>query len=367
MDWLSESDSSDSQTDAGNGAWTTLPRSLGRYRLDELVGTGGFGQVWKGFDPELQRTVAVKVPRPDRLGSLDQADKFLAEARKVAQLRHPGIVPVHDVGRDGQWCFIVSDFIECGSLAERIKKQRPDWRESARLIAELAEILHYAHQQGFIHRDIKPGNILLDAEGKPYLADFGIAISEGEGHGPGTAGTLAYMPPEQLSDGASRIDFRTDIYGLGVVLYELLTGQKPFTGNNPLDLRNAILSGQPIPPRAIAANLPLALERICLKAMAKDPVERYATAKDYAVALKAVIGPKRWKFWFAGSVLALLLSALLVVSILRTWNPNAEKGPNETATPPHSPATTEELAKEIKTFAETHPVSETGPELRLHG
>jgi serine/threonine protein kinase len=231
------------------------------------------------------------------------------------------------------------------------------------LIAELAEILHYAHQQGFIHRDIKPGNILLDAEGKPYLADFGIAISEdeGEGRGHGTAGTLAYMPPEQLSDGASRIDVRMDIYGLGVVLYELLTGQKPFTGNNPLDLRNAILSAQPTPPRAIDANLPQALERICLKAMAKDPAERYATAKDYASALKAVIGPTRWKFWFAGSLLAVLLSALLVVSILRTWTPNVEKGPNETATPPHSPATTEELAKEIKTFAETHPEAKPAP------
>ena len=168
------------------------------------------------------------------------------------------------------------------------------------LIAELSEILYYAHQQGFIHRDIKPGNILLDAEGKPYLADFGIAISEDEGHSSGTAGTLAYMPPEQLSDGASRIDVRTDIYGLGVVLYELLTGQKPFTGNDPLDLRNAILSAQPTPPRALVASLPVSLERICLKAMAKEPAERYATAKDYR--------DQTWQSSFGPGVLALRAS-----------------------------------------------------------
>ena len=355
MDWLLESDSSESHAEIANAAWKKLPRTLGRYRLDEVVGTGGFGQVWKGFDPELQRTVAIKVPRLDRLASSGQADKFLAEARKVAQLRHTGIVPVHDVGRDGEWCFIVSDFIECGSLAERIKQQRADWLESTRLMAELAEILHYAHQQGFIHRDIKPGNILLDAEGKPYLADFGIAVSEGEGHSSGTAGTLAYMSPEQLMDGVSRIDHRADIYGLGVVFYELLTSQKPFTGNNPLDLRNAILSAQPTPPRVLVASLPVSLERTCLKAMAKDPAERYATAKDYATALNAVIGPKRWKLWIAGGILAVLLSALLAAMILRIWNPDADKAPHETMTTAHRPANRDELAEEIRAFAKSHP------------
>ena len=186
--------------------------------------------MWKGFDPELQRVVAIKVPRPDRISSPDQAQKFLEEARKVAQLKHPGIVPVHDVGRDGDWFFIVSDFIDGENLAQRISRDRPGWEESARLVADVAEILQHAHQQGFIHRDIKPANILLDGQGRPYLTDFGIAIS-GDDQGRGTtdtAGTLRYMAPEQVAETVSQIDCRSDIYGLGVVLYELLTGQRPF-------------------------------------------------------------------------------------------------------------------------------------------
>jgi len=150
MDWLLKKDDGDDE--AADEAWQNLPKTLGRYRLDELVGTGGFGQVWKGFDPELQRVVAIKVPRPNRISSPDQAEKFLEEARKVAQLRHPGIVPVHDVGRDGDWFFIVSDYIGGGNLAQQISQGRPGWRESAELVADVAEILHHAHEQGFVHR-----------------------------------------------------------------------------------------------------------------------------------------------------------------------------------------------------------------------
>ncbi len=200
MAWLSDNDSSigDDGNQIAGHRLNQFPRTLGRYRLDELVGTGGFGQVWRGYDPELQRVVAIKIPRFERL-SPHQTDAFVEEARKVAQLKHPGIVPVHDVGRNGEYCFIVSDFVEGSNLADWIKKRQFDWQESARLIADIAGILDYSHQQGFIHRDIKPANILLDKEGKPYLTDFGIAIS-GEERQQGktaTVGTLAYMSPRR--------------------------------------------------------------------------------------------------------------------------------------------------------------------------
>lgn len=327
MDWLLESNPS---TDGGHGvadaAWQELPRTLGRYRLDELVGTGGFGQVWKGFDPELQRTVAIKVPRPDRIASPDQADKFVEEARKVAQLRHPGIVPVHDVGRDGNWYFIVSDFIDGGSLAQRILGERPGWKESAQLVAGVAEILQYAHQQGFIHRDIKPANILLDTQGKPYLTDFGIAISNEKGlqSGTGTEGTLAYMSPEQVAGGTIGIDCRSDLYGLGVVLYELLTGQRPFVADNPIDLRNAILSDQPRPPKVFDETVPLELERICLKALAKEPEARHSTAAELAASLRVVAAARRrrWPIWAGAGV---VLVGIAVAFASGRWQTDQEQ------------------------------------------
>jgi serine/threonine protein kinase len=326
-DWLVRDDSSD---DGQDEPWPELPRTLGRYHLDELIGTGGFGQVWRGFDPVLRRVVAVKVPRPDRISSADQAQRFLEEARKVAQLKHPGIVPVHDVGRDGDWFFIVSDFIDGENLAQRIERDRPGWEESARLIADVAEILEHAHQQGFVHRDIKPANILLDGQGRPYLTDFGIAIS-GDGRGRGTAdtaGTLGYMAPEQAT--ASHIDRRSDIYGLGIVLYELLTGQRPFAASDTVDLRNAILAGQPIPPRRINPTIPIALERVCLKAMAKEPGARYPTAADLATALRAAIKrPRTGTLWLAAGLLVIGLLAALVLGYSKWSMP-----PKTTEQPP---------------------------------
>ena len=233
MAWLTDSDTpdDDGQQEADHAP---LPPTLGRYRLDERVGMGGFGQVWKGYDPELQRRRGSQGAAPDRL-SPQQAEIFVEEARKVARLRHPGIVPVHDVGRDGKYCFIVSDFIEGGNLADRLKNGPCDWRESARLMADVADILDYAHQQGFVHRDIKPANILLDQDGQPYLTDFGIATTKAEIDHVPSIGTLAYMSPEQLSQ--SQFDVRSDIYSLGVVLYEMLTGARPFSAKTPRGLR----------------------------------------------------------------------------------------------------------------------------------
>ena len=196
----------------------------------------------------------------------------MAEARRVAGLKHPGVVPVFDVGRDGDSCFIVSEFVEGGSLADRIAKNRPPPQEAVRLVAEIAETLAYAHRQGFVHRDIKPGNILIDHHGRALLADFGIARSPDDGAESGAVsfGTLAYMSPEQVE--GQGVDHRADIYSLGVVLYELLTGQLPHQAAGPgAKLRRQIVSGPP-PSSARGPPSRRSWERICLKCLARNPV-----------------------------------------------------------------------------------------------
>ncbi len=206
---------------------TDLPRTLAdRYRLDTLIGVGGFGRVYKGFDTWLDRPVAVKVPKVDRPVGVEEVDQCRIEAKKVARLRHPNIVPVHDVGKDGGSCFIVSEWIEGENLANRIKDERLPHRQAVRVIAEVADALGHAHAHGYVHRDIKPANILLDGSGRAYLTDFGIAVVEEELlKDVGAAGTLPYMAPEQLDSRLGRADHRADIYALGVVLFELLTGR----------------------------------------------------------------------------------------------------------------------------------------------
>ena len=288
----------------------------GRYRLDQLAGEGGFGRVWRGFDLELQRTVAVKVPNAGRLSSSDQAESFLAEARKVAQLRHPHIVNIYDVGRDAGLVFFVSDWIEGGSVADLIARKRPSSQEAARIIVEAAQAVHFAHQRGFIHRDIKPANLLLDNQGRVFLTDFGIAIrSEELPASLKTSGTLAYMAPEQCE--GQRVIARTDVWSLGVVLYELLTGRLPFWHHRPVELRRAILSQELASLRSADEAVSADLERICLKCLSKRPEDRYPTADDLAAALTGWMSRKRRqprRTLIASVIVALLLTALPIES-----------------------------------------------------
>ncbi len=254
----------------------------GRYQLDKKLGEGGFAEVWKGYDLELRRSVAIKRPKP---GRVPVAEKFVAEARRVAGLKHPGVVPVFDVGRDGESCFIVSELVEGGSLADRIAKNRPDTGEAVRIVAEVADTLDYAHRRGFVHRDIKPGNILIDHHGRALLADFGIARSPDDAVGdPINFGTLAYMAPEQVE--GKPADHRADIYGLGVVLYELLTGHLPHGATDPVQLRRQIVSGPP-PRIPDTTGVPHWLTGICLRCLARDPADRYQDAAQLAAGLRA--------------------------------------------------------------------------------
>ncbi len=258
------------------------PQQIGRYRVQKILGKGGFGLVYLAFDEQLKRAVAIKVAHARLIARPEDAEAYLTEARTVASLDHPNIVPVHDVGSTEQFpCYVVSKYIDGTDLFTRLKQARLSLQEAVELVATVAEALHYAHKQEIVHRDIKPGNILLDKSGKPFVADFGLALREQDvGHGPIFAGTPAYMSPEQARGEGHRVDGRSDIFSLGIVLYELLVGRRPFKGESTAELLVQVTTFEPRPPRQVDDRIPKELERICLKSLAKRASERYSTAKD---------------------------------------------------------------------------------------
>jgi eukaryotic-like serine/threonine-protein kinase len=264
------------------------PRTIGRYHVRRALGQGGYGRVYLAHDSDLDRLVAIKVPIAEKISPFMDIEGYLREARTLARLSHPHIVPVHDVGHtDDGLCYIVSRYMEGGDLAARLKESRYTSYEAAGLVACLAEALHYAHIQDLVHRDIKPANILLDADGEPSLADFGLALKEeNQGRGAGFVGTVAYMSPEQARGEGHLVDGRSDIFSLAIVFYELLAGRRPFWGKTRLELLQKIIGNEPRPPRQINDTIPRELERICLKALSKRAAERYSTAKDLAEDLR---------------------------------------------------------------------------------
>jgi serine/threonine protein kinase len=285
---LSETEGSEALCVGLNESTYSDPSNIGRYRIIRRLGQGGFGRVFLAHDDDLDRPVAIKVPNPERIAHPEDVEAYLNEARILARLDHPHIVPVFDVGRteDGL-CFVVSKLVEGSDLAARIAQARPSFRDSAELVATIAEALHYAHTRGLVHRDVKPANILIDATGKPCVADFGLALKDEDfGKGGGLAGTPSYMSPEQARAEGHRVDGRSDIFSLGVVLYELLTGRRPFRGDSHVEVLEQIVGTEPRPPRQIDDTIPKELERICLKAMMKRASDRYTTARDMAEDLR---------------------------------------------------------------------------------
>ena len=265
------------------------PERIGRYIIERVLGKGGYGQVFLARDTQLERHVALKVPHAHRLVAAD-IEEFLAEARTLASLDHPAIVPVYDFDRYGEGCFVVTKFIEGETLTQRLKRAPMTPTDAIRLLHRVAETLNYIHLKGVVHRDIKPSNLMLEVSGDCYITDFGLALRDFDyGLEPGHMGTMSYMSPEQARGESHLVDGRSDLFSLGVVMYELLTGARPFTGENWQAINVMICYNDPLPPRQRVPSIPKELERICLKLLSKRANDRYPTAQDLADDLQHVL------------------------------------------------------------------------------
>lgn len=269
-----------------------IPKQIGRFVIVERLGQGAFGQVFRARDPQLDREVALKVPLPGVLATAQDVERFLREARTAATMHHPNICPVYEVSQDQQNYYIVMALLKGQSLAEhsRSRKEPLAAKQTALIIRKLALALQAAHSKGIIHRDLKPANIMFDRDRKDVvIMDFGLARRLHAGDASQTRqGTLlgspAYMSPEQARGDVQAVGTRSDIYSLGVILYELLTGRLPFTGT-VTEVLGKVQHVEPDMPSKVRAGVDPVLEAICLKAMAKDPMARFASMKEMAEAV----------------------------------------------------------------------------------
>src|SRR5262245_42674464 len=263
---------------------------LGDYELLEVVGRGGQGVVYRARQKSLDRAVALKVIGLGHWATEAHLKRFRREAEAAARLDHPGMVPIYEVGeRDGS-CYFSMQFIEGGQLDEVVKREPMPIRLGTELIAKVARTVHYAHEHGILHRDVKPENILLDQRGEPHLTDFGLArLLETESTVTRTLevlGTPSYMAPEQAAGNNARLTSATDVYGLGAVLYQLLTGHAPFAGGTTYETIKLLLDSEPRPPRQLNPKINRELSTICLKCLEKDPQRRYSSAVGLAEDLE---------------------------------------------------------------------------------
>ena len=312
---------------------------FGDYELLEEIGRGGQGVVYRAHQKSLNRTVALKVIGLGHWATEAHLKRFRREAEAAASLEHPCIVPIYEVGERDAQCYFSMKFIEGGQLDEVVKRTPMSIARAVELIAKVARTVHYAHEHGILHRDIKPGNILLDAKGEPLLTDFGLArLVEAESTITGTLevmGTPSYMAPEQAAGETRKLTSATDVYGLGAVLYQLLTGQPPFAGGTTYETIRLLRDTEPRSPRLLNPKVDRDLSAICLKCLEKDPKRRYSSAVALAEDLEhwlkhEPIRAKRTGFfthsrkWVrrnpAIAVLVTLLFALAIGLSVTLWN-----------------------------------------------
>jgi len=257
--------------------WTG--QTIGGYQIAEEIGQGGMAVVYRAYQPQLERWVAIKVLRATEARGQEFLDRFRREARAIAALRHPNILTIHDYGEEGGIAYIVMEYVPGGTLKDRLARQPMEWPDVATLIIPVGRALAYAHSQGIVHRDVKPANVLLPRPDWPLLGDFGLVKMIGHPQGitrPGISiGTPSYFSPEQAA--GEDIDHRSDVYSLGIVLYELLAGRLPFEGKTPIDMMFRRLREPPAPPRSLNPRLTPQLEAVILQALARDPAARYST------------------------------------------------------------------------------------------
>jgi len=299
---------------------------IGRYVVEKILGEGGFGTVYLALDEQLGRPVAIKVPRQRDSSDKAELDRIYEEARTAVELKHSSIVTVHDVGRTEEGIpFVVMEYIDGQPLEDLLRSERLSHPEAAQLMAEIASAVHHAHTRGFVHRDLKPSNILLDGTKHPYVVDFGLTLHEDTqaSHAGEYAGTLPYMSPEQVRGESEHVDGRTDVWALGVILYEMLTGRRPFRADRRSELETKILSGTVKPPRQIDDSVPATLERICSRCLAVDVMQRYSTAADVKRDLR------HWQRRRGKTARLLGITALIVAILaiaLAVWHVGRKEG-----------------------------------------
>ncbi|WP_068831475.1 serine/threonine-protein kinase [Polaromonas jejuensis] len=269
------------------------PKKLGRYNLIRVLGKGAMGLVYEGRDPHLDRRVAIKTIQVENLSveaAMEYEQRFRTEARSAARLQHPNIVSVYDAGRDGDIAFLVMEFIQGSDLKHHLDQGEVyTLGQTLAIMGDLLSALDYAHWQNIVHRDIKPANLLIEAGGRVKLADFGVARIQDSGEATRTqgslVGTLKYMSPEQVQ--GRSIDARADLFAAGIVLYQLLTGQRPFDGANDFAIIQQIIGHSPAPPSSVNPQLPPAVDAVLARALAKSREQRFADAQEFATALRA--------------------------------------------------------------------------------
>jgi serine/threonine-protein kinase len=273
-------------------------KALGRYRIDRVLGKGAMGVVYEGFDPRLNRRVAIKTilkAHLDEETAKDYSQRFVREAQAVARLNHPNIVQVHDFGEEGEVAYLVLEFIQGRELKAYFEaSERFDMPSAVRIMSELCHALEFAHNAGVVHRDVKPANVMIDAQGRAKLTDFGVArvqdLARGGQATSTMVGTPAFMSPEQIT--GSKIDRRTDVFSAGIILYQILTGNLPFEGDGAWTIARKIMQDEPPRPSAIDTTITPLFDAVVRKALAKNPDQRYQSARELGTALRRALDGK---------------------------------------------------------------------------